>query len=143
MTLRIWDPYNELRRLQNEVSRVFNKTSTGRTVEKGHYAPLTDLYETNDEFIIKANLPGISKDNIDIEATGEYLEFSASQEEKAEEFKDENCRCKERFATKYSRKISFPTLIDPSKAAVKLEDGVLTITVPKSEKAKAVKLMPE
>lgn len=143
MSIRIWDPFNELRRLQNEVNRVFSNTSAGRSMDEGHYAPLTDLYETKDEFIIKANLPGINKDNLEIEASGEYLEFSASQEEETEEFKDNNCRCKERYATKYSRKIAFPTLVDPSGAKVKLEDGVLTIKVAKSEKTKAVKLIPE
>ncbi|MFW9991366.1 MAG: Hsp20/alpha crystallin family protein [Candidatus Odinarchaeota archaeon] len=143
MSIRIWDPFNELRRLQNEITRVFSGSSANRAVERGHYAPLTDLYETDNEFIIKANIPGINKDDLDIEATSDYLEFTANHKEETEEFKDENCRCKERFATIYSRKIGFPTLVDPSGAKVQLESGVLTVTVPKSEKAKAVKLMPK
>jgi HSP20 family protein len=141
--MRFWDPITELRRLQNEISKTFKDSSTALVIEKGHYAPLTDLYEMDDGYIIKANLPGITKDNLDIDATGEFVEFTASYEEETEEFKGETCRCKERFAQKYSRKIVFPILVDPSKAKVKLEDGVLTITIPKSEKAKAVKLLPK
>ncbi|MHA1168250.1 MAG: Hsp20/alpha crystallin family protein [Candidatus Hodarchaeales archaeon] len=141
MSMRIWDPFREIRRMQDEVSRIFNRSGT--TYEKGLFSPLTDLYESGEEYIIKADLPGISKDDLDIEATSEYLEINAEHKEEKEEVDEEGYCCKERKATKYSRKIVFPVPVEPSKADIKLENGVLEIKIAKSEKAKAIKLSPK
>jgi len=147
MSIRIWDPFGEIENIQNEVTRLLAPI-TRSSRERGIYAPLTDLYETDEAFIVKVDLPGISKENLEIEATGEYLEINAKHETTTEKETeettkdDEKCVCKERFAVQYNRRIAFPTLVDPSKANVKLENGVLEVTMPKSEQAKAVKLLP-
>ncbi|MHA2296829.1 MAG: Hsp20/alpha crystallin family protein [Candidatus Hodarchaeales archaeon] len=107
------------------------------------YAPLTDLIETKDEFVIKVNLPGISKDELDVQSTSEYIEIKAEYKEKETDDNKDEIKYRERYAFKYNRKIVLPTLVEPSEAKIKLENGVLTINLPKSEKTKAIKLLPE
>ncbi|MFW9992520.1 MAG: Hsp20/alpha crystallin family protein [Candidatus Odinarchaeota archaeon] len=128
--VRVWDPF-----------RIYHRTRI--PARDRIYAPLTDLSETKDSFVIKVNLPGISKEDLDIEATSEYLEINAEHKEESKESEEENAICRERYAFKYSRKIAFPTLVEPSESKITLENGVLTVNMPKSEKAKAIKLLPQ
>lgn len=147
MSIQRWNPFEELSRLEDEISKIFS-TSRGEedlVPSNRTYSPLTDVHETDNEFIVRSNLPGIKKKDLQVEATPEYLEIRVETKGEKEE-KDEKKKkvlYKERYAQKYLRKIGFSTPVDPSKAKTTLKDGVLTVTLPKSEQAKAVKLLPE
>jgi HSP20 family protein len=150
MSLQRWNPFEELSRLEDEISKIFS-TSRGEedlVPSNRTYSPLTDVHETADDFIVRSNLPGVKKDDLEVEATPEYLEIrveTKGEKEKKEETDKEKTKVlyRERYARKYMRKINFSTPIDPSKAKTTLKDGVLTIKLPKAEQAKAVKLLPE
>lgn len=102
-----------------------------------------DLLENDNEYIIVANVPGISKENIEIEVNQKTLLLRAKLEEvedKEEEESSTKFVHRERIATSFSRKVRFAQPVNSKEAVTTLIDGVLTITLPKSEEAKSVKL---
>lgn len=112
-----------------------------------------DLLENEDAYIIVANVPGISKEDIEIEVNHEYLELRANLDktdetseetgESKEEKKDEtNIQFlhRERYSSSFRRRFKFSKPVNSKDATTSLKDGVLTITLPKSEEAKSVKL---
>jgi HSP20 family protein len=124
----------EIRRRQMDrlfeglTGRLFREPTTG-------VFPSVNVTEDNDSYYIRAELPGIKADELDISATGNS--FSISGERKIPEEK-ENAKYhrKEREAGKFSRVISLPSQIDTTKADAKCVDGVLTVVLPKAEAAK-------
>ena len=100
-------------------------------------AARVDIIETDDSYVVRANVPGFTKEEITIEADYESLKFTANREIDETEIKYLH---RERFANKLSRTMSFKKPIDATKAGVTLELGVLEITLPFAENAKTVKL---
>ncbi len=144
MSLMIWNPFEEMQRLEEEVNRIFGKTrgKKGLALSDRVFSPLTDVKETEDEVIIETNLPGIKKEDLTIEATPECVEIRAESKKESEKKENGKVVYKERYANKYVRRINFPTIVKPSESKTILEDGVLKIVFPKSEEAKPVKLIP-
>jgi HSP20 family protein len=143
MSLQRWNPFEEMRRLEDDINRLFGEFAIPKDVKPSErrYSPLTDVHETDDALIIRANLPGIKKDELKIEATPEGVEIRA--ETKGEkEHRNGKVHFQERYAQKFARSIRFPVAVKPNEAKTTLEDGVLTITFPKAEKVKKVKLIP-
>ncbi len=105
-----------------------------------------DLKEEVDNYIIIANLPGITKDqiSIDVNQAEKYIDIKVEKSDELSTEGEENGSKflrRERYDGSYSRRIKFGTPINTSKATTELNDGVLTITIPKSEEAKTVQLM--
>lgn len=96
-----------------------------------------DMIEDKDELIVKAELPGVSKDSLDISIDGDMLTIKA--EKKLEEFSEDATyyTCERSFG-KLTRTLTLPFPVDASKASSTFEDGVLEIRLPKSEEAKAM-----
>lgn len=96
-----------------------------------------DVYEAKDELIVKAELPGVSKDSFDIRLDGDTLRIEA--EKKGEEMQvdaDRSYLCEREFG-RYSRTLSLPFPVDTSKVTSTYENGVLEIRLPKAEEAKS------
>lgn len=137
---RYWSPFEEI---ENEISNIFRRARTESGDVADSYSPLPlDFVEDSDGYEIVANLPGFDKDNISIEATSQYIELKA-EKDIDEEYKDKNVLIRERGHRKMMRKINFSKPIDPNGAKTTIANGVLQITLPKSEAAKSVKLIPE
>lgn len=149
MSLRIWNPFAELARLEKDIREAFEPFSS--TGSDSFFAPLTDVSESSDGFEIHMNIPGIKAQDIQIDATADFLEIKAetSSETKTEETETaENTeeftpRHIERVSKKYYRKIHFTAPVDASKAKTTLQDGVLKINIPKRPEAKKVSLKIE
>ena len=115
-----------------------------------YFRPDTDLYENDNEFIVKVDLPGFTKDQISVNATHNVLEVKTeivkeSTEDKKDsevvnETKEYTPRHIERVSRNYYRKIKFNKPIDTKNAKVSLENGVLTISLPISQEAKKIAL---
>ncbi|MDY6788022.1 MAG: Hsp20/alpha crystallin family protein, partial [candidate division WOR-3 bacterium] len=103
------------------------------------WAPLIDIEENKDEFVITAELPGMKKDDIDISIDNNTLVISGEKEAK-EEKKEKTYHRIERSYGKFYRAVSVPRHIDPEKIKAGFEDGVLEVKLPKSEKAKSKKI---
>ena len=130
---RIRSPWEELHRMRQHLDQVFSDSS-GRRVSAGVF-PLINLTEDKDSYFVRAELPGVNGDELDIQVTGKNLAISGERKIAAEE---ENARYhrREREAGTFSRMIGLPGEVDTDKVEAKLENGILTVVVPKAEIAK-------
>ena len=104
----------------------------------GAHRPLVDLKDTGQEFVVTAEVPGVSKDDIEITVTPEALEVRAKAKRDRDEEK-EDFVFRERAYAELARTISLPAEVRPEAAEASLRDGVLEIRLPKKEVAPAVK----
>ena len=109
-----------------------------------HWKPAVELTEQNGNYMLKAEIPGIKKEDIEIEIGEDAIEIKAEMKEHHEE-KGENIYKSEFRYGKFARCIPFPSEIESDQAKAEYKDGILTITVPKSkeEQKKIKKIKPE
>ena len=135
-TWRLRSPFEELIRMRQQMDRLFDDFSgaPSETAHAGVY-PAVNVSEDKENYYVRAELPGMKADEIDIQATGNSLSISGERKIQAEK---ENARYhrREREAGKFSRMIGLPDAIESDKIQAKLENGILTIALPKSELTK-------
>lgn len=127
-----------LGRLRTDLDSLFNRffEDWGETTPAmGTYWPAVDVSEREDDLLVRAELPGMTADNIDIEVQGHSLVLRGEKKEEAED-KGERYHYVERRSGAFQRMIQLPNEVDAEKIDASYKDGVLTITLPKSEAAK-------
>ena len=141
MTIVRWEPFRELNTLQNEMNRLFNTvfdTPSGGTGNGGtmrRWLPAMDLVETDDHFVLRADLPGMSEDDVKIELEDNTL--TVSGERKAEhESKGEGFYRVERASGSFARSLTLPQGVDAEAVAASFDRGVLEVRIPKPEQRK-------
>jgi len=108
------------------------------TVDMG-WAPAIEVFEKEDKFVVKAELPGMKEEDIDISVVGDTL--TVKGERKAEsEVKEEDYYCCERSYGSFSRSIAVPSNVDAKKIEANYEDGVLEVSLPKAPEVKPKKI---
>ncbi len=129
-------PFGELERMRREMDTLAEAVlgPAARGVRSGVF-PALNLTEDKDNYYVRAELPGIKGDDLDIQATGKTLAISGERKIQAEDANAKYHR-REREAGKFSRVLSLPGDVDTDKVDAALADGVLTVTVPKAEVAK-------
>ncbi len=133
-----WEPLRELGSLQNEMNRLFNNVfdapaGNGGTMRR--WMPAMDLVETDDHFVLRADLPGLSEDDIKIELEDGTLTVSGDR--KAEhESKNEGYYRVERAFGSFSRSLTLPQGVDPEAVTASFDRGVLEVRVRKPEQRK-------
>jgi HSP20 family protein len=139
MTVVRWEPLRELGSLQNEMNRLFNTVfdtpppGNGGTMRR--WMPAMDLIETDEHFVLRADLPGLDEDDIKIEIEDGTL--TVSGERKAEhESKAEGYYRVERAFGAFSRSLALPKGIDPEGVSANFDRGVLEVRIPKPEERK-------
>lgn len=133
-----WDPYDEIRKTQEHLTQLFEeympmKEWKGRKV----FMPPVDITEECDNLVVTTNLPGINKEDIKLDLKGDMLEISARDGGERETGKEGYIR-RERLYTRFYRAIHLPTRVKEEGIA-KMENGVLTITLPKIKSKKSEK----
>lgn len=125
-----------LRRLHDEMDGLFNRFFDWdpQAGDRG-WMPALDLAEREDALVVKAELPGMSKDDIDISVQGNVLTISGEKKDSTEEKKDEYYHVERRHGY-FRRDITLSSEVDAEKIEATYHDGVLTVTLPKSEQAK-------
>jgi HSP20 family protein len=128
--------FGELDRMRRDMDRLFGGIS-GRSVREpmAGVFPLTNVTEDTNNYYVRAELPGIKGDDLDISVTGEGLSISGERRI-PEEKKDASYHRREREAGKFSRMLSFPGQVDTGKVEASCADGILTVVLPKAEAAK-------
>ncbi len=131
------NPFNELERMRRQMDMLAGNLFTGspqQTVAPGVY-PALNLTEDKDKYYIRAELPGLKNEDLDIQATGKSISISGQKKIPPE---DDNAKYhrREREAGKFSRIIDLPDNIDTEKVEAGLASGILTITIPKAEAVK-------
>jgi HSP20 family protein len=139
MAIVRWDPFRELSAVQDRVNRLFGevyRSADEDVMRRGVWAPPVDIYDSgNHELIIKAELPDMSKDEIEITVENNGLTLRGEKKMDST-IKDERCHRIERTYGAFSRSFSLPPTVDSSKVTADYKNGVLTITLPLREEAK-------
>jgi HSP20 family protein len=145
MAIEKWHPFTELMSLRQAMDRLFEDSFVrpSRALEalSEVAAPALDIYQTPGEVVVKAALPGLKPEDVSIDITGETLTIRG--EHKAEQdTKKEDYLYQERRYGAFSRSVILPSGLKPDKAEATMEDGVLTLTIPKAAeiKPKAIKV---
>ena len=102
-------------------------------VQPRSYQPAMDLVETKDSYNLKANIPGFTKDQIEITAAGSTLTIKGHYEQTKEKSDDKNHIRKERVESSFQRSVQLPLTISQDKIKASLKDGVLEVVVPKEQ----------
>ena len=144
MSLVRWEPFRELLTLQDRMNRLFEARRPGSEEPLGNWAPALDIYETEKEIVLKADLPGIKLDDVDIRVENNVL--SVRGERRFEkEVKEDNYHRVERTYGNFVRTFTLPNTVDADKIAAAYDNGVLRITMPKREEArpKQIRITPK
>ena len=141
MGIRRWEPFAGLERLRDEMDRLFEgffpaRWGWGRRRGTGVRVPAVDLRETDSGVVLKADLPGVKKDDLSVEVTPEAVTLKGESGEAKEE-KREGYYCCERAWGSFERVVPLPVEVKADQAKAKFADGVLEITVPKTQAVKA------
>jgi HSP20 family protein len=133
-------PFDQLTRLRDEINRFFEApfamSSGWKTSPMFEgWTPSVDLFEDKDNVTVKAELPGMKKEDIDVSLEGRTLSICGERREEKEEGKGTAHRT-ERYYGKFYRSVELPSAVDQGKIKASYKDGVLTVTMPKTEEAK-------
>ena len=140
MALVRWEPVRELSSLQSEMNRVFNTFFDTPAAGAGNgggvrrWVPSMDLVETDDHFVLRADLPGLAEGDVAIELEDNVL--TVSGERKSEHEEKEGFYRMERSFGQFRRSLTLPDGIDAEKIAATLDKGVLEVRIPKPEARK-------
>lgn len=124
-TTDLWDPFAGLDELRREVNRAFETA----------FAPALDVVEEKENFLVKMDLPGLTKADVTVTLHDNFLTVKGERKHEVEK-KDTNFYHRERVYGTFARTIELPTRVDSGKVLATFHDGVLHVTLPKSEEAK-------
>lgn len=136
MKLTVWDPYHEMEELLEKYSKSARKSlakSDDKTFEVGDWMPVVDIDETKDAFIVKAELPGVEKNDLSIHIDKGVLTIRGEKKVKTEDKKRHRVEC---AYGSFVRSFTLPQTIKAEKVEAEYKNGVLNLTIPKSEKTK-------
>jgi HSP20 family protein len=136
MALVRFDPTREVDSLQSEVNRVFDAFfGNGSGSRARRWVPAMDLVETGDELVLRADLPGLDRDDVKIEIKDGTLTVSGERRAEHEERSEGYYRV-ERASGNFSRSLSLPRGVDADAVAAEFDRGVLEVRIPKPEERK-------
>lgn len=138
--VRLWDPMRELSALQSRVNRVLEDTfgtplPRAEQPGAGTWAPAVDIFETASEIVLKAEVPGVARDQVHVEVDDGVLSLRGDRKFE-KEVKEENYHRVERVYGAFHRSFTLPDSVDPDKVRAELKDGVLEVRIGKREQAK-------
>lgn len=137
-----WDPFRELEEMSERLNRVFSRPSTYRPAGNGKevmtvadWVPTVDISETDVEYLIKAEIPEVKKEDVKITLEDGVLTLQGERRHEAEE-KGKKYHRVERSYGSFVRSFTLPDIVDETKVKAEFRDGILNLHLPKSEKAK-------
>ncbi len=131
-----WEPFHEMISLREAMDRLFNDALTRPlSLMPEFQQPLVDIYQTNDEVVVKATIPGVKPEDIDVSITNDVLTIKG---EFKEEKKDNNAtyHLQEHRYGKFERVLSLPVPVKTNEAKASYENGILTLHLPKVEEVR-------
>jgi HSP20 family protein len=140
MPLVRWTPVGNLQSFQHEMNRVFDEFFRGGNGDAagsklGAWTPVVDIHETDDGYVIKAELPGVAKDDVSIDIHENTLTLRGQRQHESA-VKDERYHRVERAYGTFQRSFVLPAMVDQDKVQATFKDGVLELHLPKNEAAK-------
>jgi HSP20 family protein len=144
MAIVRWDPWRDLVSIQDRVSRMLADAPTRWGTDEGYgaWAPPVDIFEKGDSLVIRAEMPGVDRNDIDVRIENGVLMLKGERRHE-EDVEERNAYRMERVYGSFTRSFSLPTTVDASKISARLKDGVLELMLPKAEEAKPKKVTIE
>ena len=142
MALIRWEPARELYSVQSEINRLFNTLFESPTPQSNgtrRWVPAMDLVEQDAEFVLRADLPGISEEDVKIELQDDVLTVSGERKAEHEERKEGYYRVERSYGS-FSRSLTLPEGVDADAVKASFENGVLEVRIPKPEQRKPRKV---
>ena len=142
MTIVRWEPLRELGALQSEMNRLFNTVfespgGNGGTMRR--WMPAMDLLETPDHFVLRADLPGMGEEDVNIELEDSTLTITGERKTEHESSQEGFYRV-ERASGSFQRSLTLPKGVDPESVTASFDRGVLEVRIPKPEERKPRKI---
>ena len=136
-----WDPFRDMLSLRREMDRLFDNALTGSQTngESFNWNLALDVAENPDEYVVKASLPGVNPDNVEITFTNNTLTIKGEVKEDQEFDRGQYHLRERRFGT-FSRSLALPSGINAEEIKADYGDGVLTLHLPKAEEVKPKKI---
>ena len=131
-----WEPAREMMTLREAMDRLFDDAFTRPlSIRDSGSAPAIDMFQTDDEIVVKAALPGFKTDEVQINVTGDVLTLKGEMKHE-EEKKDKAWHMREQRWSSFERSLVLPIAVKTDQAKADYENGILTITLPKAEEVK-------
>ena len=134
-----WEPFRDLVTTQDRFNRLFNETFSRVFGDEGTsskaWLPPVDIVENDNNVVLKAELPGINPNDIEVRVEDNTL-YMKGERKFEKDVKEENLHRVERSYGSFNRTFALPSSIDADKVQAEYKDGVLTLTMPKREEAK-------
>jgi HSP20 family protein len=134
--LQRWEPFSELEQVNERMRRLLEQTlgqfGAPLSSEAGGWSPFVDIEETDDAYVIEAELPGVKREDVDIELIGNELTISGEIKERE---RKGILRRQTRRVGRFNYRVTLPDQVDGDNIDANLSDGVLAVRVPKSERA--------
>lgn len=140
MTLVRWDPFRELEDMSERLNRMFSRPAVPakngkESLTVADWIPTVDISETDGEYVIKAELPDVKKEDVKITLEDGVLTLTGERRQEKEEKSTKYHRVERSYGS-FVRSFSLPDLVDETKVKAEYRDGMLNLHLPKSEKAK-------
>src|SRR6516162_4629510 len=138
MALIRWEPALELQTIQQEMNRLFGSffdPQSGVEVGGRRWVPATDLVEEGDHYVLRADVPGVSEDDVKVELEDDVLTISGERKSEHEQ-RDNGYRRIERAWGRFARSLTLPEGVDADGIKARFENGVLEVTIPKPAERK-------
>ncbi len=141
ITRRTWDPFQELRRLQQEVNNLFEAAGLGGPfmAERRESFPRVNIVTNEDESVLFAEVPGVGLEDLDVQIVGTTLTLKGERKPTAEVPAERHYR-RERGYGSFGRTVQLPHKVDLERVEAVLKDGILRVTLPKAPEAKPHKI---
>lgn len=134
-----WRPFGELEEWERRFDDLFGRPSWRLPVEGRGWMPAVDVFEKEDKFVVKAELPGMNEEDIDVLVVGDTLSIKGEKKTETEINEEDYYRCECSYGSFY-RSIPLPSTVDADKIVASFADGVLEVALPKSAKVKPKKI---
>lgn len=131
-----WEPFQELTTMRKDMDRLFDEFfAMPNSTKTGWNTPMVDMYQTENEVVVKATLPGLEPEDLDIQITGDLLTLRGEVRQTNVE-EDVKYHLREHRYESFSRSLTLPAPVVADKSNAEMKNGVLILTLPKAEEAK-------
>jgi HSP20 family protein len=135
MLMRSWQPFAEIETIRQQLDKAFDQLAATRDNSEATWMPALELADAGDNFVLKAQLPGIDPKDVDIQVTREAISISGERRYENTNEKSGYVRSEFRYG-KFHRVLSLPAQIQNDSVQAEYKDGILTLTLPKVTEAR-------
>ena len=135
MLMRYWQPFTEIETIRQQLDKVFDQLATTRDNSEAAWMPAVEFVDAGDNFVLKAQLPGIDPKDVDVQVTREAISISGERRYENRDEKSGYVRSEFRYG-KFHRVLTLPAHIQNDSVQAEYKDGILTLTLPKVTEAR-------